>query len=182
MPLPARTLYTSEDYWSLPDGVRAELIDGELYDMAPPSPTHQLLVTGIATDFTVYVRQHGGPCKVMASPVAVNLDADDTTWVEPDVVVVCDLDKISGRGVEGAPDLVVEVTSPSNSGMDYVTKLARYRRAGVREYWIVDPQSRRTIVYRFKGTGVGLDVYPFSEPVPSELFDGLAVTMDGLLG
>ncbi len=181
MPLPANRVYTADDYWNLPDGVRAELIDGELYDMAPPSPTHQLLVTGLATDFTIYVRQHDGTCKVMASPVAVNLDANDTTWVEPDVVVVCDPRKISDRGVEGAPDLVVEVTSPSNSGMDYVTKLVRYKQAGVREYWIVDPGSQRTIVYGFDGNDVVLNVYPFSEPVPSGIFVGLFVSMQGLL-
>ena len=104
MPLPASRVYTSEDYWNLPDGVRAELIDGELYDMAPPDWVHQAIVAGIVTDLNAHIRRHSGNCKAVPAPVAVNLDANDETWVEPDVVVVCDSSRISKRGVEGAPD------------------------------------------------------------------------------
>lgn len=88
MPLPKMNgrVCTTEDYWNLPDGRRAELIDGVLYDMAPPSRAHQSIVTGIATDLTTHVRAHGGPCRVAAAPVAVNLNADESTWVEPDVL------------------------------------------------------------------------------------------------
>lgn len=181
MPLPAQQVYTSEDYWNLPDGVRAELIDGKLYDMTPPSLTHQMIVSGIVTDLNVYIREHGGACRAMTSPVAVNLDANDKTWVEPDVVVVCDPGKLSDRGVEGAPDMVVEVVSPSSVGMDYMAKTARYRRAGVREYWIVDPLSTQTAVYRFRGEEIDLKTYPFSEPAPVGMFEGLAITISDLI-
>ena len=180
IPLSAKRTYTSEDYWNLPDGVRAELIDGELYDMTPPSWTHQMIVSGIVTDLNVHIRAHGGTCKVATSPVAVNLDADDKTWVEPDVVVVCDPRKLSERGVEGAPDMIVEVVSPSSVGMDYMTKTARYRHAGVREYWIVDPMSSQTAVYQFRGEEIDLKTYPFSEPAPVGIFEGLAITMSDL--
>lgn len=177
MPLPASRVYTSEDYWNLPDGVRAELIDGELYDMAPPDWAHQAIVAGIVTDLNTHIRRHGGNCKAVPAPVAVNLDANDKTWVEPDVVVVCDPSRISKRGVEGAPDMVVEVVSPSSVGMDYITKTARYRHAGVREYWIVDPGSEQTAVYRFEGDSLALRVYPFSEPVPVGIFGGLSIAI-----
>ena len=87
---------------------------------------------------------------VSPAPFAVNLFADDTTYVEPDVSVVCDRDKLSDRGCEGAPDIVVEVVSPSNPEMDYISKLHLYDTAGVREYWICDPERERTTVYRFE--------------------------------
>lgn len=172
---------TSEDYWNLPSGARAELIDGELYDMAPPSLAHQAIVASIITDLNVYIRQRSGGCKAIPAPVAVNLDADETTWVEPDVVVVCDPSKLSERGIEEAPDMTVEVVSPASVGMDYITKTARYRRAGVREYWIVDPSSRQTTVYRFSGEGIDLKTYSFAEPVPVGIFDGLAIVVDSRL-
>lgn len=181
MPLPVRKPCTSEDYWNLPADTRAELVDGALYDMAPPSWEHQAIVAGIVTDLNVYIRQHGGACRAVPSPVAVNLDADDETWVEPDVVVVCDPNMISHRGVEGAPDLVVEVVSSSSAGMDYIVKTARYRRAGVGEYWIVDPQPRQTVVYRFDGDAIDLRAYPFDKPVPVGLFPGLDVKIADFL-
>ena len=169
---------TSEDYWALPEGMRAELIDGELYNMTPPSWEHQQIAFGVARMLANHVDQHGGPCKVCPAPVAVNLDADDTIWVEPDVIVVCDPCKISQRGCEGAPDMVVEVVSPPSIAMDYFTKANRYRRAGVREYWIVDPMARRTTVYRYDKEGPGFIMgYDFSEPVPVGCFEGLAITI-----
>ena len=183
MPLPQQTgkVCTSKDYWNLPEGVRAELIDGQLYDMAPPSWAHQKIVTGIVRAIGNHIERNGGPCQVVAAPVAVNLNTDDSTWLEPDVVVVCDPAKVSERGVEGAPDMVVEVVSPSSVMMDYYTKAARYQHAGVREYWIVDPASNRTTAYRYRDEGPVLSVYPFSEPAPVLLFDGLTITMDDLL-
>ncbi len=172
---------TSRDYWNLPEGVRAELIDGKLYDMAPPSWVHQVIVTGLSRAIGNHIEKNGGRCRVVVSPVAVNLTADDKTWVEPDVVVVCDPAKISDRGVEGAPDMVVEVVSPASISMDYYTKAARYQHAGVREYWIVDPSSERTTVYRYQGEGPVLSVYLFSQPAPVSLFEGLSITVAELL-
>lgn len=109
-----RGLYTAEDYWGLPDDRRAELINGVLYDMAPPSTQQQAIVAGMVTDLTLHVRGRGGPCRVYGAPVAVRLNcgSNDESWVEPDVIVVCDPAKISDRGCEGAPDLAVEVVSP----------------------------------------------------------------------
>lgn len=174
MPLPKHE-YTADDYWSLPDGTRAELIDGELWDLASPSRTHQRLALELAADLRDFIREHGGPCEVNAAPFVVNLFGDDSTFVEPDVTVVCDRDKLNDRGCKGAPDFVVEVVSPSSSGMDYVTKLVLYRDAGVREYWICDPAKQRTMVYPL-GTDVAAPtIYPFSDLVPSTVLPGFAM-------
>ena len=125
MPLPQRDFFTAQDYWALPEGTRAELIDGELYSMAPPSRKHQEIVSGLVWLLRDYIQHKGGPCKAYVSPFAVNLNADDSTYVEPDVLVVCDSSKLSDRGCEGAPDFVVEVVSPSSVRMDYVKKLKK---------------------------------------------------------
>ena len=177
MPLPKpKPTCTAEDYWTLPQGQRAELIDGELWDLAAPSGTHQEIEAELVTDLRLFVRSHGGPCKVFPAPYAVNLFSNDATFVEPDVVAVCDRSKLSDRGCEGAPDFVVEIVSPGNPGMDYLTKLNLYHQAGVREYWICDPSKRRTHVYLF---GDGWDetpsIYPFTQPVPSAVFPGFSM-------
>ena len=137
---------TADDYWALPEGVRAELIDGELWDLASPSRAHQEIVMEVSARLKNHIDSHGGACKVYPAPFAVNLFADETTFVEPDVSVVCDRGKLSERGCEGAPDFVVEVVSPSNPEMDYISKLNLYRVAGVREYWICDPRRTRARV------------------------------------
>ena len=182
MPLPQDDIYTSEDYWSLPDGRRAELIDSVLYDMALPGRVHQRLVSGIHGELYGHIKRAGGLCEVYPAPFVVNLAGDDSTWVEPDVSVVCDPSKLSDRGCEGAPDLVVEVVSPSSRRMDYLVKAGRYEQVGVREYWIVDPDVASTLVYRFEREKFGPASVPFSEPVPVGIFDGaLSITMAELL-
>ena len=170
-------IYTSEDYWGLPEGRRAELINGKLYDMTPPSRTHQLVAGHIYTELKNHVRSHGGPCEVDIAPLAVNLMANDTTWVEPDVFVVCDPGKLSDRGCAGAPDLVVEVVSPSSRQMDYIKKLGLYQRSGVREYWVVDPSGSQTAVYRFEDGDFSLGVWSFDQPCPVGIFPGLGIRM-----
>lgn len=172
MPMPEPVAYTSEDYWALPDGERAELIDGVLYDMAPPSRKHQEIVGGIYRAIANHIDAHDGPCKVYVAPFAVNLDACDANWVEPDVLVVCDPSKLSDRGCEGAPDFVAEVVSPSSRKHDYALKMCLYEEAGVREYWVVDPEAGRTTVYRYEATGPMPLVYPFSVPVPMGIYNG----------
>ncbi len=173
MPLPRQNC-TAEDYWALPEGVRAELIDGELWDLASPSRIHQEIVLEVSVRLKNHIDSHGGSCKVYSAPFAVNLFADDTTFVEPDVSVVCDRDKLSDRGCEGAPDFVVEVVSPSNPEMDDISKLSLYREAGVREYWICDPQRKRVLAYRFDTAAV-MDTYAFTQTVPAMVFPGFEV-------
>lgn len=175
-----KTSKTAEDYWALPEGARAELIDGELWDLASPSRRHQEILTELTYAVRGYVNEHGGSCKVYQAPFAVNLFDDGSTFVEPDLSVICDRSKLSDRGCEGAPDFVVEVVSPGNPGMDYVTKLNLYKEAGVREYWICDPERERTHVYRFEGDSVP-SIYPFASPVPAGVFPGLEVDFAGIV-
>ena len=170
MPLPKPT-FTAEDYWTLPEGARAELIDGQLWDLASPSRAHQEIVSELHVRLKNHIASHGGSCKVYPAPFAVNLFADESTFVEPDLSVICDRSKLSDRGCEGAPDLVVEVVSPSNPGMDYVSKLKLYQEAGVREYWICDPMQERVLIYNFDSKSI-MQTYPFATLVPSTIFPG----------
>lgn len=182
MPMPRSRERTAQDYWNLPDGVRAELIDGELYDMAPPSRVHQDVAFGIAHALRSHVDAKGGSCRVYMAPFAVNLFGDDSTFVEPDVSVVRDPGKFSDRGCEGAPDLVVEVASPSSWRMDYFRKAGLYERAGVGEYWIVNPATGLTNVYRYNvADGPRLMAYRFDEPVPVGLWEELSIVISELL-
>ena len=171
MPQAREKRYTAEDYWNLPEGSRAELIGGCLYAMAPPGYKHQLLVMELAGTIRDYIRQHNGSCKVLPAPFAVNLNANDETYVEPDISVICDSSKLTDRGCTGAPDLIIEIVSPSSRKMDYSTKNALYADAGVREYWIVDPSKNQVIVYRFD-TEDYINSYSFTDEIPVGIYDG----------
>lgn len=180
MPLPREHRYTSEDYWNLPEGHRAELIDGQLYNMAPPSFRHQKLVSEFTQAFGSFVKSRNGLCEVVPAPFAVNLNADDKTYVEPDISVICDRKKLTDKGCDGAPDLVIEIVSPSSRRMDYSTKNTLYSDAGVREYWIVDPEKERTTVYRYEEDAAPT-IFPFTDNVPVGIFSGLTINVADLL-
>lgn len=168
---------TAEDYWNLPDGVRAELIDGKLWDMASPSLTHQRIIGNLYSALRMHVEANGGPCEVIMAPFAVNLNADDSTFVEPDVLVVCDPSKLSNRACEGAPDFTAEIVSPSSRRMDYLRKAELFEQAGVREYWIVDPHCEQVTVYRYEQEGPVPHTYAFGEPIPMAIWPGFSVTI-----
>lgn len=180
MPLPTRKFYTSEDYLNLPDDQRAELIDGQLYDMAPPYRVHQKLVSQFIQLIGSHIKENGGSCEVYPAPFAVNLDGDDQNWVEPDISVICDPDKLTDRGCEGAPDFIIEVVSPSSRKMDYVTKHFLYSNAGVREYWIVDPAKERTTVYRYEEDSAPV-IVPFDLPIQVGICRNLQIPVAELL-
>lgn len=180
MPLPKQQIYTSEDYWNLPDDQRAELIDGQLYNMAPPNRTHQKILGALYSTIFNHIKYNKGTCEVYPSPFAVNLNANDKIWVEPDISVICDKNKLSGRGCEGAPDWIIEVVSPSSRKRDYSVKMLLYSDAGVREYWIVDPAKERTTVYRYE-QDVAPIIIPFDQAVTSSIFPDLQITISDLL-
>ncbi len=139
--------YTLEDYLSLPDDQRVELIDGVFYDMAAPTTIHQSIAGFLHKKFLDHVMENKGPCYPFISPVDVQLDCDDKTVIQPDVLIVCDRSKYRKGRVFGAPDLVVEVLSPSSRKKDMQIKLAKYYNAGVREYWIIDPEKKMLVQY-----------------------------------
>lgn len=175
-----KEVYTSEDYWKLPEGRRAELIDGQLYDMAPPSFVHQKLVSELHHALMNHVKSKGGGCEVIPAPFAVNLNADDEKWVEPDISVICDKGKLTEWGCQGAPDFVIEIVSPSSRRMDYLRKTFLYSEAEVREYWIVDVLKKRTTVYRFE-EDVAPIIFPFRENISVGIYSDLEINMEGLL-
>lgn len=166
--------YTLEDYYEIPDEIRVELIDGVIYDMGAPTFNHQLIAGLIHAKLLAHVTAHKGPCIPAISPVDVQLDRDEDTMVQPDVLIVCDRDKIINRCVYGAPDFIVEVLSPSTRRKDMITKLNKYMSAGVREYWMIDPKKKSVLVYDFEH-----DQYPaifgFEDQVPVHIWDGECV-------
>ena len=163
MPLLKKLHYTADDYWNLPEGERAELIDGTLYNMAPPSRIHQKLVMELSATVREFIKKNNGKRQVYPAPFAVNLDAENKDWVEPDISVICDPNKLTERGCSGAPDLIFEIVSPASRKMDYSLKNTIYSQAGVREYWIVDPAKERTTVYHYEDDAAPV-IYTFREP------------------
>ncbi len=142
--------YSEEDYYELGENVRAELIDGQFYDMAAPSRIHQEILSRLHAIIYNYIDAKKGSCRVYPAPFAVKLFDDAKNIVEPDISVICDKNKITDKGCYGAPDWIIEIVSPSSKQMDYFMKLFKYRSAGVREYWIVDPAKEQVVVYEFE--------------------------------
>ncbi len=168
--------YTIEDIYALPDGERAELIDGKIYYMAPPSTNHQRILNFINTEINLHIRNNNGECEVFPAPFAVFLNENDKNYVEPDISVVCDRNKITDKGCHGAPDWIIEIVSPSSKRMDYLIKLFKYRNAGVKEYWIVDSEKNRITVYNFVHDTI--EEYLFGEEVPVGIYEGFSIKVE----
>ena len=173
LPLRKTEIYTTDYIYALPDGERAELIDGEIYNMAPPSPKHQSISLEIATIISNHIRSKGGSCQPFIAPFAVFLSEDSYNYVEPDISVICDPSIIDHRGCNGAPDWIIEIVSPSSRKMDYLVKLFKYRSAGVREYWIVDSEKNSITVYDFESENI--ELYSFSDTIRVSILEDLAI-------
>lgn len=172
----AKELHIIDEIYNLPDGQRAELIDGFIYNMSPPSRIHQRIVSELTGAFSQYIRSNKGDCQVYAAPFAVFLNADDYNYVEPDVSIICDTSKLNDKGCNGAPDFIAEIVSPSSRRMDYIIKLLKYRSAGVREYWIIDPENQRILVYLFGDADTeNLMQYSFEDSIPVHIYDALCI-------
>ena len=172
--------YTVEDYRKLPDEQRVELIDGYFYDLAAPTTIHQSVAFEVCRQIANFILEHKGNCKPFMSPVDVQLDCDEKTMLQPDVVIICKEDKIQKWGIYGAPDFVLEVLSPSTRRKDCVNKLGKYENAGVREYWMIDPERKKVITYFFEGEDYPT-VYGFDQKVPVRIYDGgLEITFENL--
>ncbi|MCL2216222.1 MAG: Uma2 family endonuclease [Defluviitaleaceae bacterium] len=173
---------TYRDYLNLDDGIRYELIDGVLYNMAAPSLRHQDLAGRLYKWLSDFLE--GKSCKAYIAPVDVRLNADkfDDVVVQPDILVLCDKDKIDpkGKSIIGPPDLIIEILSPSSGYVDKVLKHKKYQDAGVREYWIVDPTHETVDVY------LPLDgkYYPRSyggdNIIPVQVLEGLDIHLEKL--
>lgn len=180
MALAHERTYTIDDIYALPDGQRAELIDGQMYLMAPPNRIHQKLVNRLSQTITNYIDSKHGNCEVYPAPFAVFLTEDDRNYVEPDISVICDKDKLNDKGCNGAPDWVIEIISPSTSRMDYGIKLFKYRTAGVREYWIVNPSMRTVNVYDFENDA-GTTQYSFDDKISVCIYKDFNICISDLL-
>ena len=166
--------YTIEDRNALPEDHPYELIDGVIYNMASPALRHQSISGAIYRQLWNYVDAHGGNCLPFIAPTDVRLDRDERTMVVPDVFVICqpDDDRMDNdKYINGAPDLIIEVLSPSTRRKDMFTKLYKYEEAGVREYWIVDPNKEKVIVYIF-GEESDVSLYGFDSEVPVGIYQG----------
>lgn len=166
--------YTVEDIEALPEGQRAELFDGEMVMLASPSTTHQELLMWLSVQIYNRIKSKGGKCKVFPAPFAVMLKNDNRNYLEPDISVICDLDKMDEKGCHGAPDWVVEIVSPSSISVDYYRKLEFYHKAGVREYWIVDYEQKSITVYNLEQE-MKSQWYDFKDIVKSHVFGELSV-------
>ena len=173
------TFFTYADYkaWELAEGERFELIYGEAFAMSVPGERHQLILGELFSQFHAHLR--GKPCKVFPAPYDVRLffqeDESDDTVVQPDITVVCDEKKRGSEGCRGAPDLVVEILSPSNTAVEMQRKLSLYQRSGVREYWVVDGESRELTVFHFGEPQ--LLFFKSNDTVPVAVLPGLTISL-----
>ncbi|MDR2471029.1 MAG: Uma2 family endonuclease [Treponema sp.] len=171
-------IYTYADYkaWE-PGGERFELVNGEAYALAAPTDQHQEICGEMFRQIANFLR--GKKCKVRPAPYDVRLfykeDESDTTVVQPDISVICDEAKRGSEGCRGAPDLVVEVLSPSNTSEEFVRKFNLYLKAGVREYWIVSPEHKTVQVFTLRNGVYEGAVYDSS--VPSGVLEGFSVNL-----
>ena len=163
--------YTVDDYLSLPEDVRVELIDGVFYDMGAPSSLQQIISMQLSVELNLIIRKNKGTCSVFAAPFDVQLDKDDKTMVQPDIMVICKKSGFTKERAIGAPDLVIEILSPSTKNKDMRIKLKKYESAGVREYWIVNPEARVVIVYNFEAENL-TGMYTFKDKIPVGIWDG----------
>ncbi|MCD7820384.1 MAG: Uma2 family endonuclease [Lachnospiraceae bacterium] len=163
--------YTLDDYFALPKDSRAELIDGVFFDMAAPTHVHQAIGYKICRYFDEYIQENHCSCRPFVAPLDVQLDCDEKTMVQPDVLIVCDLDKLRYGRVYGSPDLVVEILSRSTLIKDSHLKRIKYAQAGVREYWLVYPEQKTVVAYDLE-KGDHLRIYGFTDCVPVQIFNG----------
>lgn len=169
-------IYTIDDIYALSNGERAELIDGRIYYMAPPSLTHQTILMTLCKKISNYIDTNSGDCHVIPAPFAVFLNKDDDkTYLEPDISIICDTSKLDEQGCHGAPDWVIEIVSPSSKPRDYIKKMIKYNMSGVREYWIVDHEKNRITVYNFEQNTI--EEYSFKDRVHVGIFEDFDIIL-----
>lgn len=167
---------TAEEYFRQTAGTTQpqELLEGVIVDQAAPSIRHQSIVGALYSELRQFIKANGGSCRPFAAPTDVRLD--DYNVVQPDVFITCDPNKLTEQYLDGAPDFVCEIVS-SNRSDDYIRKLYLYQISGVREYWIIDPFRKRTLVYFFD-EGNHPEIYTFDTPIPVRIWDGkLCITV-----
>ena len=168
---PRQGHYTVQDIRSLPDEIRVELIDGVIYDMTAPRPIHQDTLLELAIALDRCASECGAGCRVRLAPFDVRLLPDDRNMFQPDIFITCDESKNNGEYYDGAPEMTVEILSPSSRRKDCLVKSFSYQKAGVREYWIVDPIKKQVMVYFFEEDVLPV-TYSFEDKIPVNISGG----------
>ena len=166
--------YTIEDVEKIPEKIRVELIDGKLYYLAAPTPVHQIIAGEVFMKLNLHIRSKGGDCLAGIAATDFKLDADDDrTMVQPDVYVICDQSKLGLKRMVGAPDLAIEILSPSNSSSKVNEKMIKYRDTGTHEYWAVNPENGSITVIQFEDEdgNPSIRFYTFRDKIPVSIFD-----------
>ncbi len=171
---PQIQLITLEEYESYSENERIEVFDGVIYDMASPSQEHQTILTELLVTIRNYIKSKNGNCSVFPAPFDVKLSNKPLTIVQPDIMIVCDKNKLDGKRCNGAPDFIIEIVSPSNAADDYIKKLYYYKNAGVREYWIVDPRRKSVTVNYFEGDILNIP-YTFDSTIKVNIYQDLYI-------
>lgn len=175
---------TFADYLSFPEGERWEIINGAPYMQAAPAPIHQEILMELSKQIAVYLT--GKPCRIYPAPFCVRLpkgyeknEREVKNVVEPDISIICDKSKIDDKGCNGAPDMVIEIISPSSIKTDRVTKFNLYEQAGVQEYWIVEPEQRLVSVFQLQKNGrfSRPEMYADEDSIKVALFPDLEIDM-----
>lgn len=184
MPLANKKHYTINDILALPEGKRAELIEGEIFYMAAPSRKHQEIVSFFTKIIGNYIDEAEGSCRVYPAPFAVFLkteedDSEYNNYVEPDISVICHPDRLDDKGCKGAPDWIIEIVSPASRKMDYYLKLSLYQMNGVREYWIIDPERKIVIVYDFDHMAPAA-LYRLTDKIKVGIYDKLEIDLNNI--
>ena len=167
-------IITLEQYEALPENRRVEVFDDVVYDMSSPSQIHQTLSMELSNTIYNYIKSKKGSCQVFSAPFDVKLSDKPLTIVQPDIMVICDKNKLDGKRCNGAPDFIIEIVSPGNPADDYIRKLYYYKNAGVREYWIVDPRRKTVTVNYFESNIVSVQ-YPFDSIIKVNIYDDLYI-------
>ena len=174
--------YTYADYLSWEGPERYQIIGGTAFLMASPTVVHQAILVELTIQFGTWLR--GKPCRVFTAPLDVRLfpeeDNSDDTVVQPDLLVICDKTKLGKGSVNGPPDVAVEIVSPSNTKKELWIKFGAYLDAGIREYWVVDPEQKSVQVHVYEKGHYISSVYKMNETIRSAVLQGFTVELKTL--
>lgn len=179
MAVPKEERYTAKDFFAMTGEERCELMDGYIVDMSSPSYIHQRISAQMHTDIVIYIRSQKGKCEALAT---FDVELNEYTVVEPDLIVTCDPDKLDEQKHMGAPDWVIEIVSQSNAFNDYCKKFNYYKRYGVREYWIIDPRSEHVTVFINDNGLKEMSSYTFTDNIPVYIFKDKTPTLEICIG